>query len=429
MCGIVGVIGDLNKPQKEVLQQLIYADTFRGSDSTGMVSVGYQNQARIFKKAVTGPDFLEFEKTQQYLNAKAVIAHNRWATKGKVNTTNAHPFSYGDFSGVHNGTLRGQYLLPDHADFTVDSENIYYAFDKIGVEETVEKLNGAYALVWHNAKEQTISFLRNSERPLHYCFSKDKKNVYYASEWKMLDWILDRNHIAREKIYPVGEHSLFTFKIPDVGKQVAAPSIRTLKHYKPAPATNVSRISTKRKLGELDKYLGKEIECQIGDTVQGGHYGRDYIKLLPLEDIVVGNLDIEVRVLDNRVFLALETARGAEKFVTVRLSHYADSSTIPKYIVGISDSIGIFDEPSEEEVLELDFKEGEEDEDATFQGYDGKDLNKAEWKKATAKGCCWCASPVVATEKNLFINEDEFLCEDCKTIPMVEDYLSTGGGL
>lgn len=117
MCGIVGVIGDLGKDERNVLNQLIYADTFRGYDSTGLINIQFNKTQRTFKRAVDGPTFIEFKKTQDYMYGLGAIAHNRWATKGKINIANAHPFTHGEFTGVHNGTLRSQYMLPDSVDF------------------------------------------------------------------------------------------------------------------------------------------------------------------------------------------------------------------------------------------------------------------------------------------------------------------------
>ena len=48
----------------------------------------------------------EFERVSSLLTARAVIAHVRLASVGKVGLPNAHPFSHGAWTFAHNGTLR-----------------------------------------------------------------------------------------------------------------------------------------------------------------------------------------------------------------------------------------------------------------------------------------------------------------------------------
>ncbi|MSE24831.1 hypothetical protein GKC32_10305, partial [Lactobacillus curvatus] len=71
-----------------------------------------------------------------------LMGHNRWATKGKINERNAHPFEHDHIIGAHNGTLRNQHLLPNHLDFEVDSDNIFHAMSTIGVDATIAKTSG-----------------------------------------------------------------------------------------------------------------------------------------------------------------------------------------------------------------------------------------------------------------------------------------------
>lgn len=415
MCGIVAVIGDMGKTERSVLNQLIYADTFRGEDSTGIINIKFDGSQRSYKKAVDGPTFLELKQAQSSMFGLGAIAHNRWATKGKVNSANAHPFTHGDYTGVHNGTLRKQYLLPDSKDFDVDSENIYHSFAKIGVDDTISKLDGAYALVWYNEKEETVSFVRNTERPLAFCLTKDKKHLYMASEAKMLEWILHRNKVDHQAIQECTPHTLYSVDVPASQKAIETIRMKKTTPYV-LPSYNVSRLPYKPAEGPLKDFLGKSFEFQVGSKRHSG-YGRPYIQLLPVDDITANGKDIEIRVLDQKYFDALEAARKEDKWVKAQLFTTADSAHNPTYIVVVSDTIALFD-PDDEEVVQ-------NDEDAPFllEGFDGKLLTHQEWKEATVHGCSWCSSPAVSEEDNLFIKEDEFICEGCRDMPMVQDFL------
>src|SRR3546814_8848521 len=48
---------------------------------------------------------LRFSEANNVYQSLAFVGHNRFATKGKVNDLNAHPFHYGNIVGAHNGTL------------------------------------------------------------------------------------------------------------------------------------------------------------------------------------------------------------------------------------------------------------------------------------------------------------------------------------
>lgn len=76
-------------------------------------------------------------------------------------------------------------------DTGTDSEAIIIAISKFGIEETVKHLQGAWALVWVDTKENTLNFLRNKERPMWYSYTKDFKQVIWASEYPMIRATVD----------------------------------------------------------------------------------------------------------------------------------------------------------------------------------------------------------------------------------------------
>lgn len=221
MCGIVLVGGNyLTASNVNMFGQLLYHDTIRGDHSTG-VAAGFQpykdeHFVKIEKAAVPGDVFIEsnlWEDVKEHtkhttsstgvtskssIYPKWMIGHNRYATAGAVNNRNAHPFQHGHITLVHNGSLRQQSLLPEHERFQVDSENVCFAIATIGIEETIKLLNGAYTLVWHDAKEKTVNILRNSERPFHLV-ENNSSEYYGASEEDMLMWLINRKNKSTVK--------------------------------------------------------------------------------------------------------------------------------------------------------------------------------------------------------------------------------------
>lgn len=120
------------------------------------------------------------------------IGHNRAATIGDKSRINAHPFKCGSITGVHNGTLDKEsfFELAARLDQTygTDSETIFQHIETYGIEDTVPRLQGAYALVWYNSKAQSLNMIKNYKRPLFTCKVERKEGAVltWASEYEMI---------------------------------------------------------------------------------------------------------------------------------------------------------------------------------------------------------------------------------------------------
>lgn len=193
-------------------------DTIRGADSTGIFSSSkYVEKNEIVKDTGTPFDGIldsKGGKSVFFNNNKLLIGHNRAATKGKVTPENAHPFEHDHIVGVHNGTIRKQHLFLDHTKFEVDSDNLYYNLSKEGLEETLKKTDGAYALVYYDKEQQEVNFVRNNERPLYYMYSEDGKCLFWASEPWMLEVALFKANIKHGQVMQFTALNWYRLSIP-----------------------------------------------------------------------------------------------------------------------------------------------------------------------------------------------------------------------
>ena len=230
MCGLVGVVssGALSEHLLKTFDDMLYFDAVRGWHSTGVAKIGVGKTVYTHKRAVPAMAYMD-EAYKGFIKEKErpqlLIGHNRAATQGTVTDKNAHPFTHGDITLVHNGTLfahrnicKGSYM------FDVDSEAICHAISTIGAKETLEKLNGAFALVWYDASDCTLNFARNNDRTLWIASNSNDDILAWASEQHMLLCALERRNTTRASYtvesLPTLEHVKYSLKVTNKEKSL-----------------------------------------------------------------------------------------------------------------------------------------------------------------------------------------------------------------
>ncbi|RBQ27528.1 MULTISPECIES: glutamine--fructose-6-phosphate transaminase (isomerizing) [Arcobacteraceae] len=194
MCGIVGYIGkqDTTKILLDGLKELEY----RGYDSAGIALLQNDN-IDVFKavgKLVNLEEKVNFAPNQDYYLG---IGHTRWATHGKPTELNAHPH-LGEYSYVvHNGIIENYKELKDeliqkghHFVSQTDTEVIVHLFESFynelndatkAFQNTIERLEGAYAILLITKVEPEKIFFYKLGSPMIVAKGNEKDEILFAS--------------------------------------------------------------------------------------------------------------------------------------------------------------------------------------------------------------------------------------------------------
>ena len=226
MCGIHGLINldtTYFSDGSKFIHDGFVAGSLRGMDSSGIFQLDKQFKPFMTKAAKSGPQFIKETDVKAFLTDAArsplTVCHVRAATVGSVKADNAHPFCVSDETGkrligVHNGTLYNWERKEGAKDINVDS---HWAMKNISTNgiDAFKDFQGAYCFAWwdeHNPSK--FQMIRNSQRPMHFMLSKDKKKMIFGSEAMMVAWIAERNRILVEpEVYALEEGKLYTFAL------------------------------------------------------------------------------------------------------------------------------------------------------------------------------------------------------------------------
>lgn len=435
ICGLVGVAGNIGQREENVFKRLLEIDTIRGPHSTGILSVDARGNTEVVKAVGTPWNLYELKTFDEVMKVSSniLMGHNRWATKGKINRRNAHPFEHGHIIGAHNGTLRSQSLLIDHKDFEVDSDNIFHSMAKVGVDDTIKATCGAFALTWYDSAQETMNFVRNDERPLWLCESEDKRTVFWASERWMVEITLQLAGIKYREPFEPKPGQLFSYPIElaYVPKAFADVIVRPLElhkwpvierqsngYYGAGQRTYNNNVSTFEKAKEAEGNVSKkrtaadlisqgDLEFFVASLKASSATGQQYVSCLPTAD----DCDIELRLytsdtklielMVNSVYLFKGRVRG---FTTYGGDTYCtlDPRTIEE-----------LDKPVDEEDVEL------------VVVYGSEIVTEDEYEVLVACGCGNCKTIPTAEESVdlVWLDKANFICGDCKDLPVVQDFI------
>lgn len=457
MCGLVGYVTtqprSYLKARKDFFTQGLFADTLRGSDSTGVALIQDNADPIIYKKPLAGPDFVDsrtWDRMSNRADPRVAIGHNRAATYGGISIETAHPFRHGNIILAHNGTLSNHRSLKDGNSFAVDSHYIAYSFAEFGVKETLKQIRGSFALTWYDMDTKLFHVARNDERTLFYVLNKKTETLMYASEADMLVWLATRNGLDVEDdlYYHFNEKVLYT--IDPSTLEITEEEVEFAPKYQPRAGTQTGGTKTKNtQTGGANTVINLPIKY-------GGIMGPDKT----LTDLGLARREsVELRfrgASDNgsgllfafAEYFPKETAQNAT-VVTYHRATYQEIVNNPNglfeanvltarydalsntYLVFVSAPTLV--DGGDWEDLDTDplGQDDDDEEPATCHGPAGQMIRASTFKALTEDGCVICAGPVWAYKSNkmAWTTDRDPICADCMEAhridnnPLISEYI------
>ncbi len=254
MCGIIGILS--NKNVSDRLLESLKLLEYRGYDSAG-IAVLQQDGSIAMKKEVGCIDHLKHSVQKSPIPGNSGIGHTRWATHGKPEARNAHPFYLDSIALVHNGIIENHNELRakiEGAEFLsdTDSEVVLHMIAKYireglteyqAVNKIFREIEGNFAIVVMFAKTNMLIAIRRGA-PL--ALGVGEGEMFVGSDALALAPLTDKIIYIQDD--EIAEISLDTFKITNLNGKIVNHSIQKIK----------LDMSSADK-GEYEHYMLKEI--------------------------------------------------------------------------------------------------------------------------------------------------------------------------
>lgn len=254
MCGHFGMAGiGIIQEDLNIFRDLgCISDIYRGGDGSGVYQVNsrsnsskYKNNYEYLHKTmfpfsvmlydldVEASDTPELKTFLSSCVPDVFIGHVRAATLGKISHSNAHPFSFQNIVGAHNGTLKdSKYIDTRKENALTDSELLFSDINQRGIVSVINELdpNSAYAIVQYDRHNRKIHLYRNDKRPLYVAFNEERNVLYWASEAAFLRFVLNRR-VVRTSICALRSHMIYEIDPQTVNKSRGTGNLRVIHKF------------------------------------------------------------------------------------------------------------------------------------------------------------------------------------------------------
>lgn len=430
---------------EKTFKTLLILDALRGTDSTGAASVVRNGDVLLAKQVGNPYELFETNQWGKLMQrfSRALLGHNRYATQGKVNKNNAHPFEFETLIGAHNGTLHNKHELLDHQYFDVDSMNLYHHIDKKGVKDAIKVSRGAWSLTYWDKVEETINFLRNDQRPMYMTYTADKQSIIWASEGWMIDVACGKNNVKIEEIFETEVDMHYSFHVPSnvvdnvyiekpilcPVKGAADPAVvipqqwggQRSNGFQGQQQTQQTQKQEDKKVVSFTKAPTRTVQATEPTNSSGSN-----------SSLYAGTKRVVLDVLSeardsngSRYAVCFDPNRPQAGIRLYLKKEDKVDALVDKAIVG---DIGLYHmEGGKSGYYKVDY--------ATFRlakpardegkylGASGNMLSRDDWEQAHGE-CCWCTSSIFAQDAHKFVKSGGTLCSDCMNDSEVSQYIN-----
>lgn len=290
MCGLTAYIDTrMTQADLERFQNMLFVSNLRGPHSTGVFRADYDD-GRLYlnnKHHQAAEPSLEIKAVKTLgmasnlmvrkaykdkitgdltRDTKALVGHARYATKGSVSITNAHPFFTDHLVGVHNGTIRSGLKFPDHG---TDSEALYNLIDEKGIE-ALKEVEGAYALIWVDVSTKKLHILRNYERTLFYTHIGN--SIMVSSEERMIRFAMTEHQLKNNEITAFIPKHLYSVDLTAANTEMTSEDVAS----RISKEVRYTAAGRKFRDGRWYKYSSSTQRWEEDPEYEEYNYGRFY---------------------------------------------------------------------------------------------------------------------------------------------------------
>jgi len=311
------------KKVKKLIKGLLLAEAGSNPDGTGLLTVKVRKEREkvyLLKRGLNALKFLvrEEERINFMLDdAKMVIGHVRYATKGDVNDGNSHPFMFRVkgkiFAGLHNGVINYEDLVKKALSlniknpkwFEVDSFLLFACIAKLlrqdkpieeAVETALKDVSGSWALIMY--WDGKIYFVKSMERPLWICDLRNEGlGRFIVSTEEMFEKACE---IAGESFKDVSYFEPLPYRLYAVSE---SGEVEAVKDLNVKPVVRVPRVPA-RIWNDWDNYgygYGYNYDWDISDYYEDFYFSsaREVEDALDEVEAEIEDVKEQIAILEN----------------------------------------------------------------------------------------------------------------------------------
>lgn len=245
MCGMYGYIGTPKKAGMiyKMMKAMAVETEFRGVDSAGIAGIT-KDEFFCTKMAVPAHELYEKVNVKSVILDKAYffMGHNRMASIGEVNETNAHPFLGDKYIFVHNGTVPMARKIVERNGMKIegstDSESLMVLVEKFGFGALKEFADLSIVAIDRRVESEGIYFYRDCHKPMVICDIRDVAGVVlFASTREIIRKGVEQmttmnvKHFM-DRVINTKENKLYRYNKNGTGKKIKVKAVPELKRIK-----------------------------------------------------------------------------------------------------------------------------------------------------------------------------------------------------